>query len=68
MSDDEIDTSDIPLLNNNFFAKAKLRLPEGKVPVLLSVDEEVLKWYHDQGGDYLSLLNTALRDYAELHR
>lgn len=28
MSDEDIDTSDIPELDEEFFAKAKLRLPE----------------------------------------
>lgn len=68
MSDDEIDTSDIPLLDESFFANAKLRLPEGKVPVMLNVDEEIIEWYQKQGGSFQGLLNTALRDYAESHR
>jgi hypothetical protein len=33
MSDHEIDTSDIPPLDETFFANAKLRVPKGKVPV-----------------------------------
>ncbi len=68
MSDEEVDLSDIPALDDSFFSGAKLRLPEGKVPVLLNVDEELIEWYQSQGGSIQALLNTALRDYAESHR
>lgn len=68
MPDDEIDTSDIPLLDETFFDRAKLRLPEGTVSVMVNVDEEIIEWYQKQGGSFQGLLNTALRDYAESHR
>lgn len=68
MSDEEIDTSDIPPLNDEFFQKAKLRLPEGKVPVLLSIDEEIAEWFRQQEGDFRVNLNNALRVYAESRR
>ncbi len=68
MSDEEIDTSDIPFLDDNFFSKAKLRMPEGKVPVLLNVDEEILEWYQKKGIDIRNVANSALRDYVETHR
>ena len=42
MTVEEIDTSDIPPLDEAFFANAKLRLPKGKVPVVISVDADVL--------------------------
>jgi uncharacterized protein (DUF4415 family) len=68
MSDDEIDTSDIPFLDETFFASAKLRMPEGKVSVLLNVDEEILEWYQEKGIDIRNVANSALRDYVETHR
>ncbi len=68
MSDDEIDTSDIPPLDEGFFANANLRVPEGTVPVLLNIDEEIAEWYQQQGGSFQGLLNTALRNYVESHR
>ena len=68
ISDEEIDTSDIPSLDENFFAGAKLRVPKGKVSVLLNVDEEIADWYKKQGSEFQNLVNTALRDYAESHR
>lgn len=68
MSDDEVDTSDIPLLEEEFFANAKLRLPKGKVPILLTIDEEIAEWFKNQKGDLGINLNNALRDYANSHR
>jgi hypothetical protein len=43
MSDDEIDTSDIPPLTDEFFSKAKLRMPSSSLPtVAIRVDPETL--------------------------
>ena len=45
LTDEEIDTSDIPPLDQRFFANAKLRMPKGKVAVVVSVDEDVSEWF-----------------------
>lgn len=68
MPDEKIDTSDIPPLDEAFFANAKLRLPEGKVPLVISVDADVIEWFKLQGEEYQSLINAALRIYAEVHK
>ena len=68
MMDEEVDTSDIAPLDDAFFANAKLRLPEEKVPVVVTVDSDVFQWFKSQGSDYQSLINTALRIYAEEHK
>ena len=68
MSDEEIDTSDSPPLDDGFFANAKLRMPSGKISVLLNVDEKILEWYEENGIDIQNIANLALRDYAETHR
>jgi uncharacterized protein (DUF4415 family) len=68
MTDEEIDTSDISPLDEAFFANAKLRLPQGKVPVVISVDADVIEWFKAQGDEYPRLLNAALRIYAEAHK
>lgn len=41
MTDEEIDVSDISPLDEKFFAKANLRIPKGKVSVLVNVDREI---------------------------
>ena len=68
MTDEEIDTSDIPEAKEAFFERATLRMPKGKSSVLLNVDSDVLDWFKKQGVEYQKLVNIALRDYAENHR
>ena len=66
--DEEIDTSDIPPLDENFFANARLRMPRGKVAVTVSLDKEVSDWYQAQGEESRALMSAALKIYAEAHR
>ncbi len=67
MTDEEIDTSDSPPLDDNFFARAQWRMPEKKTAVTLSIDSEVLKWFEAQGSDFGQRVNAALKIYAEAH-
>ena len=68
MSDDEIDTSEIPVLDEAFFANARVRFLEGKVSVSINVDAEVFEWFKSQGPEYQNLINRALRVFAETHK
>jgi uncharacterized protein (DUF4415 family) len=68
MKDDDIDTSDIPPLDETFFANAKLRLPEKKISMTVSVDADVLEWFKAQGEEFQNRINAALRIYAEAHK
>lgn len=67
MTDEEIDTSDIPPLGEKFFANARLRMPQGKVAVTVSVDKDVIEWYQAQGENSKALMSAALKIYAEAH-
>jgi len=49
MSDEDIDTSDIPPLSEEFFAKAQLRMPKSPVKVSVLVDPDTLAWFQAQG-------------------
>lgn len=68
MMDEEIDTSDIPPLDEKFFANARLRMPRGKVAVMVSIDKDVSDWYHAQGEESKALMSAALKIYAEAHQ
>jgi uncharacterized protein (DUF4415 family) len=68
MTDEEIDTSDIPPLDESFFVNARLRMPEKKVSVTLDVDAGVLEWFKAQGEDFQNRINAALKIYAEAHK
>lgn len=68
MEDEDIDTSDIPPLDDTFFANAKLRLPGNRVSVTVDVDADVLEWFKAQGEEFQNRINAALRIYAEAHK
>jgi uncharacterized protein (DUF4415 family) len=68
MTDEMIDTSDIPPLSNAFFDKATLRMPRQPVAITVNVDSDVLTWFQQHGDQYEQLMNAALRIYAEAHK
>ncbi|MFN3712221.1 MAG: BrnA antitoxin family protein [Alcanivoracaceae bacterium] len=63
-SDADIDTRDIPELDDAFFAQAELRLP-AKQSVTLRLDADVLDWFKSQGKGYQTRINALLRRYME---
>lgn len=65
LTDDTVDTTDIPPLPDSFFEQAILRQPRARVTV--AVDADVLAWFKAQGSDWEQRLNAALRLYAEVH-
>ena len=65
--DDEIDFSDIPRLESDFWKNAKLRMPEKKVSVTIRMDHEVLSWFKKMGKGYQTRINVVLRTYVEAH-
>lgn len=63
MADDEIDTSDIPPLDDEFFAKGELRMPKSKPMISIRIDADVLEWFKAQGAGYQTRMNAVLRLY-----
>ncbi len=69
MSDEDIDTSDIPPLTDEFFANAKLRMPASSwVTVAIQVDSETLAWFQSKGEEAEQHMAAALRIYAEAQK
>ena len=68
MTDEMIDTSDIPPLTEEFFATAKWRMPKPRVKVTVEVEPEVMEWFKAQGENYQRYLSAALRIYAQAHQ
>ena len=68
MPDDQIDYSDIPELDETFWAKAELRLPETKDRVTLRLDHDVLQWLKNQGKGYQTRINAILRQYMDVYK
>jgi len=68
MSDANIDYSDIPELDADFFRDARVVVPPGKKQLTVRLDADVLAWLQDQGKGYHSRINAILRAYYEAHR
>ncbi len=67
MKDDDIDYSDIPELDADFFATARVVVPPGKKQVTVRLDRDVLAWLKAQGRGYQTRINAILRAYYEAH-
>ncbi len=67
MSDRDIDFSDIPELDANYFRSAKVRMPRTKKAVSIRLDQDVLDWYKRQGQGYQTRMNAILRTYMQSH-
>jgi uncharacterized protein (DUF4415 family) len=65
MSDDDIDCSDIPELDDDFWADAKIIAPPEKQQLTIRLDSDVLDWIKGQGKGYQTRINGILRTYYE---
>ncbi len=66
-SDSDIDTSEIPALDPDFFKSANLRMPSKKASITVRLDSDVLEWFRNQGKGYQTRINAVLRTYMEGH-
>lgn len=66
--DSDIDYSDIPELDDNFWKNAKLVMPDSKVPVSLRLDQKVLDWFKKEGKGYQSRINAVLASYVRIQK
>jgi uncharacterized protein (DUF4415 family) len=64
-----IDTSDIPEIGREWFAKARLVTPaERKQQMTIRIDGDVIEWFKAQGKGYQTHMNAVLREYVKAHR
>ena len=68
MTDEEIDFSDIPELDEEFFRNAEIKLPRRKQHVSMRLDAEVLDWFRKQGNGYQTRINAVLRAYVRARK
>ena len=68
IKDKEIDYSDIPELDDTFWANAVLEYPVKKKPVTLRLDADVLDWFRSLGKGYQTKINSVLRSFYEAHK
>ncbi len=68
MRDEDIDYSDIPELDDDFWENAKIVTPPGKERITFRVDREVLEYFRKDGPGYQTRMNAVLRSFVEAHR
>ncbi|MDB5439484.1 MAG: hypothetical protein JWM33_1911 [Caulobacteraceae bacterium] len=67
--DEDIDFSDIPEADAEFWAQAKVQMPGGqKTPLNLRLDTDMLDWFRSQGRGYQTRMNAVLRSFYEAHK
>lgn len=66
--DEEIDYTDIPSTDTEFWKSAAISIPPGKTPVTVRMDKDVLDWFKRQGPGYQTRMNAVLRAYMTAHR
>jgi uncharacterized protein (DUF4415 family) len=68
LTDETIDTADIPPLTESFFARAAVRQPHSMVTVTVPIDSDIWEWFRAQGQECEQRVNAALRIYVESHK
>ena len=63
LHDKDIDTSDIPELDADFWKHAKLVMPKTKKTISLRLDPDILSWFKSLGCGYQTRMNAVLRAY-----
>ncbi|RCW28678.1 uncharacterized protein (DUF4415 family) [Ciceribacter lividus] len=64
LQDEDIDTSDIPELDDTFWKKAVVVEPEGTEQITLRVKKSVLQAFRATGKGYQTRMNAVLESYA----
>ena len=68
MTDEDIDYSDIPPLDKEFFKNAKLVNRKSRTEqISIRIDTDVLEWFknHSEEKGYQTLINDVLRTYVQ---
>ena len=68
LRDEDIDYSDIPERDDDFWAKAKVVMPKAKEQISIKVDREVLEYFRKDGPGYQTRMNAVLKSFVEAHR
>lgn len=63
--DEDIDFSDIPELDEEWFKKAVLVQPDNKTQLTLRLDPDIVLWFRAQGRGYQTRMNAVLRAYYQ---
>ena len=65
IKDEDIDVSEIPELDEEWFKKAIPVQPASKTQLTLRLDPDLVLWFRSQGRGYQTRMNAVLRAYYE---
>jgi len=68
MADEDIDTSELPEVDDFSDAVRGRFYRPVKRQITLRLDADLLAWFRSQGGKYQTRINAALREYMDSHR
>lgn len=68
MADEEIDTNDIPEVEDFSGAVRGRFYRPVKQQITLRIDADLLAWFRSLGSKYQTRINAALREYMDSHR
>ena len=57
-----------PVWTEEEWARARVVFPEGKTPVTLRLDKDILAWFKSQGRGYQTRINAVLRAFVEAQK
>ncbi len=63
--DDEIDFSDIPELDEAWFAEAVVWTPPSKKQITLRLDDDIIAFFKESGKGYQTRMNAVLRAFVD---
>ena len=66
-ADRDIDYSDIPPTDPEFWQEAEVVIPPVKTHLSLRLDEDIVAWFKQQGTGYQTRINAVLRSYVKAH-
>ena len=68
MSDKDIDYSDVPATDVDFWQAAEVNLPAVKQQVTLRIDPDIVDYFKAAGQGYQTRINAVLRSYVKAHQ
>ena len=66
--DDDLDYSEIPELDDDFFKNTEIIQPTKKDRLSMRLDHDILEYFKHKGKGYQTLINAVLRSYYEAHK
>lgn len=64
ISDEDIDFSDIPELDDSFWKNAKIVMPQNKERITLRLDADIMQYFRGQGSGYQTRINAVLSAFV----